>query len=107
MNFQEMIEDDLDIFINPDEFGEEITLDDVTYTAVVISGTKDISGAYGEEVKEGILKRTKTLHIKTSDISGSFEQGKAVILDDFPYLVSSSTEISGITTIELEENSVW
>ncbi|WP_372713338.1 hypothetical protein [Ilyobacter sp.] len=107
MSFKEMIAEELDIFLDLDEFGEEINIDGTTFTAIKSTGTEDITGAYDEELKEGVYKKVTTLYIKTSDIQDIYEQGKKVELDGLPYTVYSSDDQDGITEIKLQEHAVW
>lgn len=104
--FKEQVAEDLDTFINLDEFADEHDVNGVTVKCVVQSPTEQEMFqqgiAYsGYEVTHGNLT---ILHIKKDDFGETPVESQVVELDGESGLVKSCIEDMGLLSIYLEFN---
>lgn len=108
MNFKDILEKDLDIFLNTEEFAEEINLDSVQLKAIVSSVISEenkfklgIQGAYG--YGQAIYINQKEITFKSSDINFNYKKGDQVDFNGFLYEVISVEEDLKMTTLTIGE----
>lgn len=103
--FKDALSEDLDTFINEDEFADEHDVDGVTIKAVFqgLSTKETLTKQTGTSVEfDGVHGQTFVLHAKTDDMPEHVVDGNAISIDGEIYRVASSTEDLGITTLILE-----
>ena len=102
--FKEMLQADLAIFINLEEFSEEITLDGVTLPAQITTSTKEKSARLSENF-QGLHGDFITVYFKTADYCAARKRlpnyGEYVILNGKRYVVESSSDEGGIAKLVL------
>ena len=113
MSFKDMVEaDNLSVFLNPDEFGEErdIKYDGVTYAAVPCVMTKlkekDRNTTMSDHA-QGIYRVSAVLHCRLADIGNILPEkgGKIYISEDAfmrRYFVAQAGCEMGMVRLELE-----
>lgn len=113
MSFKDMVEaDNLSVFLNPDEFGEErdIKYDGVTYAAVPCVMTKlkekDRNTTMSDHA-QGIYRVSATFHCRLADIGDvKPEKGGEIFISDdgfmWRYFVGESGCSMGMVRLELE-----
>lgn len=113
MSFKDMVEaDNLSVFLNPDEFGEErdIKYDGVTYAAVSCVLTKlkekDRNTTMSDHA-QGIYRVDATFHCRLADIGGiKPEKGGQFLISDDGFMqrffVGESGCSMGMVRLELE-----
>lgn len=98
--FKKMLREDINIFLNVDEFGEEITINDEKYIAVIETPDKDFSF-----VEEGIATAVDViLYIKERTELKKYRTGKSITVNGNPYIINNSYEEEGMRIIKLSEN---
>lgn len=102
MNFKEIIANDLEIFLNPDEFGEIHELEGQPTLIVIdensfnqFSGTMEM-----ENTMQGIFQSTLTIYVKADDFKKP-DVGDRIKLDGNYYEVAGVSESLGLLTINL------
>lgn len=98
MNFKEMLQDDLDIFINPEEFGEKVMLGDKEYVAVLTYSSEETIPMY-----EGIVKSVDlTVSLKHNDeLFKKYTEETALSVNGVQYIVNKVHSVEGILTFYL------
>ena len=100
--FKDQIAMDVAVFVNPDEFGEERTVDGVRIVAVFSDGQRDYAGADG-----AFRVDTFVMQARTSDLQslpqGMPRVGRTLVVDGRSYMVSSVRGEGGMTTVEMEK----
>lgn len=102
MDFKEMLAKDLDVFINPNEFGEEHTLDGETLLMIVSENTSEetkMTPKY-QLAMENVFTKSYQLHFFDSIIPMPLE-GDQVEFDGEKYFVLDSSVTEGIVSIEI------
>lgn len=108
MNFKDIINDDLDIFINLDEFAQEIQIDGFKINGVISSIVSEKNklklgsqGGYG--YGEAIYVNEKEISFKTLDCISTYKQGDRIEVNHALYEVVLSEESDGMTTLVIGE----
>lgn len=105
--FKENLKNDLDIFINYDEFAEECELQGKKIFAVLDDDTMqkatfDKSSDVYDGVYDAVYTKKYTLYIKTKDLDEKIVEGMDVELNSNSYNVKNVEEDMGITILSLE-----
>lgn len=96
--FQDMVRQDMGVFFNPDEFGEEHSIDGKTVVCVVDDQTyRDRKG--GAEF--AISQSTVFLFAQNEDLPPRREPGEELRLDGVPYTVETWDEDMGVSSVSL------
>jgi len=100
---KDQIAQDLDVFLNPDEFGEEHTIDGQLIVCAVDSSGREQFAAAGDG---GIWTAATALYAKTSDLAG-LAQGmpkpnNVLTIDGRKYMVISVGDEMGMTRVVME-----
>lgn len=100
--FKQCVNADVEnVFLNPQEFAEEVELDGVVCMAVRSERSALDPSNYAPEIPE----RTVVLHIRTDDIASDIDMGGSVMLDGKLCTVLSRHDIQGgMTRLELKRN---
>lgn len=98
MNFKEMLQDDLDIFINSEEFGEKVMLGDKEYVAVLTYSSEGTIPIY-----EGMVKSVDlTVSLKHNDeLFKKYTEETALSVNGVQYIVNKVHSVEGILTFYL------
>ena len=106
MTFKESLEQDLDVFINMDEFAEEHELNGVPTLCVVQSPTDREIFLQGRDYDgyDGIYSKQTVVHVKKSDLPELPPEQQIFHLDDEIYKVGEVIEEMGMVTIVLQGN---
>lgn len=98
MNFKEMLQDDLDIFINPEEFGEKVMLGDKEYVAVLTYSSEETIPIY-----EGMVKSVDlTVSLKhDTELFEEHTEGTSLPVNGVQYIVNKVHSVEGILTFYL------
>lgn len=105
--FKENLKNDLDIFINYDEFAEEYELQGKKIFAVLDDNTMqkasfDKSSDIYDGVYNAVYTKKYTLYVKTKDLKEKIIEGMDIELASDTYNVKNVEEDMGITILSLE-----
>lgn len=105
--FKENLKNDLDIFINYDEFAEEYELQGKKIFAVLDDDTMqkasfDKSSDIYDGVYNAVYTKKYTLYVKTKDLKEKIVEGMDIELASDTYNVKNVEEDMGITILSLE-----
>ena len=105
--FKENLKNDLDIFINYDEFAEEYELQGKKIFAVLDDDTMkkasfDKSSDIYDGVYNAVYTKKYTLYVKTKDLKEKIVEGMDIELNLDLYNVKNVEEDMGITILSLE-----
>lgn len=105
--FKENLKNDLDIFINYDEFAEEYKLQGKKIFAVLDDDTMqkasfDKSSDIYDGVYNAVYTKKYTLYVKTKDLKEKIVEGMDIELNLDLYNVKNVEEDMGITILSLE-----
>lgn len=105
--FKENMKNDLDIFINYDEFAEEYKLQGEKIFAVLDDDTIqkasfDKSSDIYDGVYNAVYTKKYTLYVKTKDLKEKIVEGMDIELDSDTYNVKNVEQDMGITILSLE-----
>lgn len=96
--FKDMVRQDLDIILNPDELGE---LHDIDGKEVVcVFGDMALNESAGG-ADFAISHSDRTIFAKCEDLPGRKGCGEELMVDGVPYLVKSWSEVMGMAQISL------
>lgn len=104
--FKNIVHDDLNVFINVEEFAEEHELNGKMLMAVVVNDAmqpRSISrpnenfGPY-----DAVYSKLATVHLKTEDLDEIPREGMIMVLDGKEYHVTAYCSDMGMSTINLE-----
>lgn len=106
-SFKEQVADDIDVFLNMDEFAEEHIVNGVTVKAVLEGLTmKEYVQYIGRRSSlEDINARTVMLHIRKSDIR-EVVHGNVIEIDGEMYSIVDVTDDMGLLTLTLEAGTL-
>lgn len=106
-SFKEQVADDIDVFLNMDEFAEEHIVNGVTVKAVLEGLTmKEYVQHIGRRSSlEDINARTVMLHIRKSDIP-EVVHGNVIEIDGEMYSIVDVTDDMGLLTLTLEAGTL-
>ena len=100
--FKDEIKKDLDVFVEDEEFAEEIELDGVKLTGQVISHTAEKSGRL-QETFDGLHGDFITLYFKTDDYCSARKriprEGEWAMINGKRYDVMNAADELGITRL--------
>lgn len=101
--FKDDLASDLDVFINPDEFGEEHEINGEMLLCVVQSPTdKEVFLTGGKyDGYDGIEGKQTIVHIKKETLPENPPEGGVLTLDGTEYLVNQVVEDMGMLSITL------
>lgn len=105
--FKENLKNDLDIFINYDEFAEEYELQGKKIFAILDDDTMqkasfDKSSDIYDGVYNAVYTKKYTLYVKTKDLKEKIVEGMDIELASDTYNVKNVEEDMGITILSLE-----
>lgn len=105
--FKENLKNDLDIFINYDEFAEEYEIQGKKIFAVLDDDTMqkasfDKSSDIYDGVYNAVYTKKYTLYVKTKDLKEKIIEGLDIELASDTYNVKNVEEDMGITILSLE-----
>ena len=105
--FKEILERELDTFINPDEFAEEAIINGVSINVVIGSlSSKNPRSKYRENdfYERNHDKNLTTLTTKKSDYAllDGVERGEYIVVNDKSFKVEKIIESTGIIKLELQ-----
>lgn len=100
MNLKQAMADDINrVFLNPEEFGEEISLNGRRVMAVV--DDQGISFTEDADHRPGVAFENVILHVATEDAPGDWLPGTQVSCNHECWYVLSAPEAGGMRTIHL------
>ena len=108
-SFKEQVADDIDVFLNMDEFAEEHDLNGTVTVAIVQSPTakERFSGiARSYDVYDGITGTDVVVYCKANALSEIPTEGQRFTLDSEIYLVSQCVDEMGVLSITLQGESI-
>lgn len=98
--FKKMLREDIGIFLNIDEFGEVITINNKEYIAVIEHPEKDFS-----IVEDGIAEAIAIiLYLEEKNEFKKYKTGKSITVNSSQYIINDSYEEEGMRIIKLSEN---
>lgn len=95
--FKDMVTQDRDILLNPDELGEPHVIDDEKVVCVIDDDTLQAGSVDGF----AFSKSTKMLYAKSEDLPPKRGYGSQIMVDGIPYMVQTWDETMGMTAISL------
>jgi hypothetical protein len=115
MTFKESIESDLDVFLDPDIFGELHNVNGKDIVIVISNHHRSTEEAETATTRTGIVKssgstrkmndRTAmedvTIHGKTSDLGNMATVGAKISIDGEKYIIRSAKDSMGMSSISL------
>lgn len=105
--FKDFILEDLDVFFNDEEFGDEHELDGETLIAIAVDNSinNDSKGLSKEQhyASQEVYKKTKTVYVKSADFYIP-KVDSTISLDGESYYVDEANEHNGIIKILLSAN---
>ena len=103
--FKSMLQEDIDIFLNIDEMGENINIEDGIYVGVIEHLDKDFSE---EAIDDTYYSVDLILYLKTVEFTLERRvPGKRLKVNGTNYLVNDWYSVEGITTIRLKEITAY
>ena len=113
VNFKDALAHDVSaVFLNPDEFGEEVSIDGLTVTAVKgdtfsfaarsATSSSTSSGFTGDAMQPELPLCDLVLHVRTEDIPDNIVSGGVVTVDGTQYFVVERHDgLGGLTRLDL------
>lgn len=108
MNFKELIqEDNAEVFINPEEFGEEHVVGGRRMTIVIddnemIEREKRMSGSGMEDYRQGMYLKELLFYVLADEFGQLPAVGRSLELDGKRYIVTDAVDECGIYSISLK-----
>ena len=103
--FKTMLQEDIDIFLDIDEMGEHIIIEDEQYVGVVEHINKDFSE---EAIDDVYYSVDLILYLKKSEfLLPRRKPGKRLRVNNTDYLVNDWFDEEGTTIIRLKESSAF
>lgn len=103
--FKSMLQEDIDIFLNIDEMGENINIEEKQYIGVIEHINKDFSE---EAIDDVYYSVDLILYLKTSEFTLQRRSpGKRLKVNNTSYFVNDWFEEEGMTIIRLKESSAF
>lgn len=108
MTFKSKLQEDLDVFINENEFAEVITIDSHQIMGLISSVISEenkikLGGNGGYGYGEGTYINEKEVSFKTDDMPNHYKNGDQVIINGIFYKVITVEEDIGMTTLIIGE----
>ena len=100
--FTELVDSDLDIFLNGDEFADDHEIDGKTVRAVLENEQVE-----EKEAANALSRSIITLFAKTADLPARKMQGETLYLDNVGYTVETWLEEMGMTRVMLSLPESW
>ena len=104
MSFKDSIRQDIrNIFLNPDEFGEEHTVDGKNMT-VCIDGIERLKrgGSSDNQVNEALAYNRLILYVNRNDFGKMPKIGRLLNLDNITFYITDCIHEDGMYSISLE-----
>lgn len=102
MNFKEQLQEELEIFLNIEEFGETFTLDSVEYVGVIEQPNSEVP----KEEYEGVIREVDFIvYTKYKESLEKYTSGKQVWLNKRLLVVHRAYEEQGLFVMELAERN--
>lgn len=107
-SFKEMLKEDiLDVFLNPEEFGEIHTINRKEM-CVIIDDSEQVEREKkredGREWNQGVYERKTVLYAMGKDFGPLPAAGRSLLLDGAVYLITAAEDEGGVYAISLEAN---
>ena len=103
--FKSMLQEDIDIFLNIDEMGENINIEEKQYIGVIEHINKDFSE---EAIDDVYYSVDLILYLKTSEFTlPRRNPGKRLKVNNTSYFVNDWFNEEGMTIIRLKESSAF
>lgn len=103
--FKSMLQEDIDIFLNIDEMGENINIEEKQYIGVIEHINKDFSE---EAIDDVYYSVDLILYLKTNEFTlPRRNPGKRLKVNNTSYFVNDWFEEEGMTIIRLKESSAF
>lgn len=105
MNFKNCLAQDLNTFVNLEEFAETVEIDGVKISAVVTQTSADSTSLYTAKKQINTARHLKlrgdflTIFAKTEDLPKTYKNGEFVEINLTRYKISSVVALHGITKI--------
>ena len=103
--FKDMVAEDLDIFINADEFAETHQLNDTKCLCIIQSPSSEeraVGPGAAYDMYRALSGVKLTIHVKTADLPELPHEGDTMTVDGEYYRVAQCIDDMGILTITLE-----
>lgn len=100
-NFKEMLEEDINIFLNLEEFAEPINIDGQEINGVIEYLERD----FKEEDLTVLTTVSVVLYLPDVKFLKKYKQGKAITVNNTTYIVNNSYLENSMRIIKLEENT--
>lgn len=97
--FKEMLREDLNTFINIDEMGEKVIIEDKEYIGILEHPDRDFKEEY-EGISEGI---SLIIYLKENPEIPKKRTGKSLEVNGKTYIINDSYEEEGLYIIKLSE----
>lgn len=99
MSFKNMVQNDIALFINAQEFAEMHSINLRSVECVVDDSESDKALKY----HEGTKTVSQQIYVKSSDIASSIGAGDHIEFDESLYVVNAINEYDGIKVIQLDK----
>lgn len=96
--FKEMVSQDRDVLLNPNELGETHDIEGIEVVCVIDDTVLD----EGKGAEFAISRSSKILFAKCEDMPPRRGYGAQLMVDGIPYLVQTWDEAMGMASISLE-----
>lgn len=98
--FKDMLKEDLEIFINIEEMGERVTINEKDYQGVLEHPNNEFTGEY-----EGITEAIALIvYLQEQEEFKKFKTGKAIEINNSTYIINNTYVEEGLRIIRLTEN---
>ncbi|BCZ48431.1 hypothetical protein psyc5s11_44980 [Clostridium gelidum] len=101
MNFKEQIEADLNIFFNPDEFGEDHSIDGKVVNVIVDNETLK---SRNKKEYDGIVQADMLYFAKEEDLLKEPRPDGVQMFDGIPYIIFDAKLDDGVYEVILQAN---
>ncbi|EJW16908.1 hypothetical protein M5X00_17690 [Paenibacillus alvei] len=107
-SFNDFLNDDLLIFVNPAEMGEKAIVDGKELCVTITHNSIDerkrlISRGYDIDPR-GVYNVMMTMYVRLSDLGFVPVKGQPMIVNEKEYIVIGAGEEKGLVTVRLERN---
>ena len=101
MNFKEQLNNDLDIFFNPEEFGEDHIIDGKVVNVIVDNETLK---SRNKKEYDGIVQADLLYFAKEEDLLKEPRPDSVQLFDGVPYIIFDAKSDEGVYEIILQSN---
>jgi hypothetical protein len=105
MGLKDIIQQDIGVFLNPDEFGEPHNINGTIYTVVVDDDAAERRPRQPIDLynaANGVYVGRITIYMRAADLNYRPVIGQRWTVDDEPYYIRDFRESAGILWVELE-----